>query len=149
MYDAVTPSNIPGDATMIAGYADGLFANIPEIKHRFPQATVVSIAVRPTTPAQVLDVEPGDATPADAVEWCTKTMASTSNKELTVYCSSSAWPSVRSAFQSAHVTEPNYWIAHYDGDPSIPSGAVAKQYASNNDFDTSVVTGNWPGVDSA
>ncbi|MER6784154.1 hypothetical protein ABT330_05770 [Streptomyces sp. NPDC000658] len=147
MYDAVTPSNIPAGAKMVAGYADGRYANLTQIKSRFPHATVVSIAVHHTTPAHVLDVEPGDATPEEAVRWCTHTMAHTSNKELTVYCNSSTWPEVRAAFQAARVTEPNYWIAHYDNKPSIPARAVAKQYASNHKFDTSVVASHWPGVD--
>ena len=45
-----------------------------------------------------------------------------------MYCSLSTWPAVRSAFSSAGVDEPHYWIAHYDGDPTIPDGAIAKQY---------------------
>jgi hypothetical protein len=149
MYDAVAPSNIPASATMVAGYADGRYANMSQLKARFPHATVVSIAVHHTTAAQVLDVERGDATPPEAVLWCTQTMARTSNKELTVYCNSSTWPQVRAAFQAARVTEPNYWIAQYDNNPRIPDSAVAKQYASNKGFDTSVVAGHWPGVDSA
>ncbi|MCT9007095.1 hypothetical protein [Streptomyces rhizosphaerihabitans] len=149
MYDAVTPSNIPATATMVAGYTDGRYANMSQLKARFPHATVVSIAVHHTTAAQVLDVERGDATPPEAVLWCTHTMASTSNKELTVYCNSSTWPQVRAAFRAARVTEPNYWIAQYDNKPHIPDSAVAKQYASNKGFDTSAVVGHWPGVDSA
>ncbi|OIJ63882.1 hypothetical protein WN71_031220 [Streptomyces mangrovisoli] len=149
MYDAVTPSNIPATATMVAGYADGKYANIPQLKARFPHATVVSIAVHHTTAAQVLDVEPGCSSAREAVLWCTQTMAHTSNKELTVYCNTSTWPTVRAAFRAARVTEPNYWVAQYDNKPHIPDSAVAKQYASNKKFDTSVVSGHWPGIDAA
>jgi hypothetical protein len=147
MYDAVTSSNIPAGATMVAGYADGLYANVPAMRARFPHATVVTIAVRWTTKAQVLDVETGDATPAQAVQWCTRTMAATPNGQLTVYCNSSTWPSVRAAFRAAGVTEPNYWIAQYDGDPTIPAGAVAKQYRDPGPYDLSSVADYWPGVD--
>ena len=149
MYDAVTPGQIPTSATMVAGYADGLYANLGAMRTRFPHATVVSIAVRWTTRAQVLDVESGDATPAQAVQWCTKTMADKSNKELTVYCSVSAWPGVRAAFKTAGVTEPNYWVAAYDGQASVPAGAVAKQFLGDyQGYDKSVVADYWPGVDS-
>lgn len=150
MYDSVNPSAIPSNATMVAGYADGLYANVPAMKARFPHATIVSIAVRWTTRAQVLDVETGDATPAQAVQWCTQTMADKSNHELTVYCNTSMWPSVRAAFKAAGVTEPNYWVAQYDNNPSIPAGAVAKQYIGDyNGYDRSVVADYWPGVDPA
>ncbi|HWU24096.1 MAG TPA: hypothetical protein VN088_21350, partial [Nocardioides sp.] len=115
---------------------------------RFPHATVVSIAVRWTTRAQVLDVETGNATPAQAVTWCTKTMADKPNTQLTIYCNSSVWPQVRAAFKAAGVTEPNYWVAQYDNDPTIPAGAVAKQYQGDtHGYDKSVVADYWPGVD--
>ncbi len=67
MYDAVTPKRIPSDASMVAGYADGRFANLTEMAQRFPHAKRVSIAVHPTTRAQVLDVEPGCSSPEEAV----------------------------------------------------------------------------------
>lgn len=150
MYDSVNPGHIPSSATMVAGYADGTYANLPALKARFPHATIVSIAVRWTTRAQVLDVETGNATPAQAVQWCTKTMADKSNRELTVYCSTSAWPGVRAAFTAAGVTEPNYWVAHYDGNETVPAGAVAKQFLGDyQGYDKSVVADYWPGVDSA
>lgn len=150
MYDSISPDSIPADAVMVAGYADGMFANIPAMKARFPRAIVVDIAVKWTTRARVLDVETGDATPAQAVQWCTQTMSDTSNHTLTVYCNMDAWPSVRSAFQSAGVTEPNYWVARYDNDPTVPAGAVAKQYQGDtNGYDVSSVASYWPGVDPA
>lgn len=149
MYDAVSPANIPAGASLVAGYADGLYANIPEMRARFPHATVVSIAVRWTTRAQVLDVETGDATPAQAVDWCRQTMADKPNPELTVYCNTSTWPSVRQAFQGAGVTEPQYWVAAYDNDPAIPAGAVAKQWKNTPGYDVSSVAAFWPGVDAA
>lgn len=150
MYDSVNPGHIPTTATMVAGYADGAYANLPAMKARFPHATIVSIAVRWTTRAQVLDVESGNATPAQAVQWCTQTMAGTPNKQLTVYCSVSDWPSVRAAFKAAGVTEPNYWVAAYDGNATVPAGAVAKQYLGDyQGYDRSVVADYWPGVDPA
>ncbi|AEW92921.1 MULTISPECIES: hypothetical protein [Streptomycetaceae] len=150
MYDAVTPANIPANATMVAGYADGRYANLDELRARFPAATIISIAVRWTTRAQVLDVESGDATPEQAVQWCTQTMADTPNHELTVYCNTSQWPSVRAAFQAAGITEPNYWVAAYDGDPTIPAGAIAKQYLGDyHGYDKSAVVDYWPGVDTS
>jgi hypothetical protein len=74
-------------------------------------------------------------------------MADTSNSELTVYCAKSGWSAVRHAFDSAGVTQPQYWIADWDGSASIPSGAVAKQYRNTSGYDVSAVRESWPGVD--
>jgi hypothetical protein len=149
MYDGVTPSRLPPSASMVAGYADGHYANLAAMRARYPHATVVSIAVSWRTRAQVLDVETGDATPAQAVQWCLHTMAGTANRDLTVYCNTSTWPSVRAAFRAAGVSEPQYWVAEYDGVAAIPAGAVAKQYRNTPGYDVSVVVaaGGWHGVD--
>ncbi|MGP8297760.1 peptidoglycan-binding protein [Streptomyces inhibens] len=147
MFDAVTPSKIPSNATMVAGYADGKFANMTKMAARFPHAKRVSIAISRKTRAQVLDVEPGCADPDGAVFWCTHTMADTPNKELTVYCNTSTLPTVRQKFHQKGVTEPNYWVAHFDGVAQIPGGAIAKQFENTPGFDRSVVADFWPGVD--
>lgn len=150
MYDAVNPANIPDGAQMVAGYADGWYANLAELAARFPHATVVSIAVRWTTRAQVLDVETGDATPAQAVLWLTQTMRDVDNARLTLYCGMDGWAAVRAAIQSAGLAEPQYWVARYDGDPTIPAGAVAKQHIGDyHGYDQSAVADYWPGVDPA
>jgi hypothetical protein len=94
-------------------------------------------------------VETGDATPAQAPGWVKARRAA--GADPTVYCSASLWPTVRAAFTAAGVAQPHYWIAHYDGDPTIPAGAVAKQYVdppnSGGHWDLSAVAGHWPGVD--
>ncbi|PBC80910.1 hypothetical protein SAMN05428945_4578 [Streptomyces sp. 2224.1] len=151
MFDAVTPSNIPSSATMVAGYVDGDFRNVEEMAKRFPHAKRVSIAVSHKHKAQVLDVETGAASPEGAVAWCRETMAATPNGELTVYCNASTLPQVRAAFKKHKVTEPNYWVAKFDGKPSIPPGAIAKQFQGgvHSPFDKSVVADHWPGVDEA
>lgn len=148
MYDAVTPGNIPAGAQLVAGYADGIYANLPELRARFPHATVVEIAVHWTTRAHVLDVEPGDATPAQAVQWLTQTMRDVDTARLTLYCGTDRWPAVRAAVQAAGIGQPQYWVAQYDGDPTIPAGAVAKQHVGDfHGYDQSSVADYWPGVD--
>lgn len=150
MYDSVTVEDIPANATMVAGYVDGIYANTGLMRQKFPHATVVEIAVNSHTNAgDVLDVETGDATPSEAVLWVKLRRASGANPS--VYCNASVWPSVKSAFRSAGIAEPHYWIAKWDGSTSIPAGAVAKQYkgaSSGHHYDTSVVADTWPGVDN-
>jgi hypothetical protein len=149
MFDAVTPGNLPRSAVMVAGYVDGLYENVAAIRARFPNALEVSIAVRWTDRAQVLDVENGDATPAQAVTWCTDTMSDVSNDDLTVYANADTMPAVRAAFKAAVVTLPQLFVADYDGVAELPAGYIAKQFASNAAYDTSVVADYWPGVDPA
>jgi murein L,D-transpeptidase YcbB/YkuD len=68
----------------------------------------------------------------------------------TVYCSLSAWPTVRAAFAAAHVAEPHWWIAAYPGNgPNLYPGSIAHQYANPGLVDISVVADHWPGVDTA
>jgi hypothetical protein len=150
MYDAVTAANIPADARMVAGYIDRIKL-IPwstEDWARFPRAVKVTIVKKAdTNDGHVLDVELGDAKPGEAPGWAR--MRREAGAVPTVYCNLATWPEVRSAFSSAGVAEPHYWIAHYDGDPTIPDGAIAKQYLGNvaPGYDVSSVLDYWPGVD--
>lgn len=72
MYDAVDANDVPNDGRfdLLAGYVDGLYRSYVPLQHRFPGFTVVSIDVlnHPGT-GQVLDIEKGDATPAEAPAW--------------------------------------------------------------------------------
>lgn len=149
MYDSVTAGDIPSDATMVAGYVDGHYRNVDAMRKRFPHAVVVGIAVdHRTNDGIVLDVEQGDASPTESVQWVV--MRRHAGKDPSVYCSVSEWNAVRAAFHAAGVTEPHYWVAHYDGVASVPKGAVAKQFKSGSaghHYDTSVVSTYWPGVD--
>jgi hypothetical protein len=148
MYDSVSPDSIPDSATIVAGYVDGHYANMPLITDRFPGALHVPIAVRPSTDnGLVLDVETGDATPAEAPGWVT--MRRNAGVDPTVYCNSSTWGAVKQAFADAGVPQPHYWIAQYDNNPAIPAGAIAKQYGGNNAYDVSSVADTWPGLDNA
>lgn len=70
MYDSVTVDNIPNVAVAVAGYVGGLFHTIPFLRREFGgKARIVSIAVNSGQNAEILDIEPGDATIADAPAW--------------------------------------------------------------------------------
>lgn len=152
MYDAVTWQNIPESAEMVAGYGNGGYTWSPEAWARFPHAVKVRITITasahstPGNRLHVLDVENGDATPAEAPGWCEEERRL--GEDPSVYCNASTWPAVRAAFAAARVAGPHWWIADYDGIAQIPAGAVAKQYQTNG-VDVSVVADYWPGVDPA
>jgi hypothetical protein len=155
MYDGVTWENIPADAEMVAGYIDGFYAWPAAAWRRFLRAILVRITVTasvhstPQLRVHVLDVENGDATPGQAPGWAEEERAA--GQVPTVYCNASTWPVARAAFAAARVTEPEWWIALYDGVADVPAGAVAKQYQGGVDapYDLSAVAGYWPGVDPA
>lgn len=148
MYDAVDAAQVPADAQMVAGYLEGHWPSYNALVARFPHARHVSIAIAAHYDAGlVLDVETGDATPAQAPGWVL--MRRKAGVDPTVYCNTSTWPSVRKAFREQLVAEPHWWVAQYDGDPTIPAGAVAKQYRDPGPYDVSSVVAYWPGVDPA
>jgi len=147
MYDAITPANIPVTAQMVAGYVDGKYAWTAASWARFPHSVKARIAVfSSTNDGHILDVEAGCSSPANAPGWVVRRRAK--GIDPTVYCSLSAWPTVRTAFHNAGVTEPHWWIAAYPGNgPNLYPGAVAHQYANPGPVDISVVADYWPGVD--
>lgn len=152
MFDSVTASAIPADAVMVAGYVDGVYRWAHADWDRFPNAVQVRIAVHPgTDDGQVLDVERGDATPAQAPAWVVARRAV--GVDPSVYCSLAVWDEVKAAFAGAGVVEPHYWIAAYPGNgPNLYPGSVAHQYRdtgpNGENVDMSVVADFWPGVDT-
>ena len=152
MYDSVTASDVPLSAELVGGYVDGIYAWSAADWHRFagkPQARITVTAA--ANDANVLDCENGDATPQQCPGWVL--MRRAAGVDPTVYMNASTWAAVRSAFAAQHVAEPHYWVAAYDGDTNIPTGAIAKQYqdppASGGHYDLSSVADYWPGVDPA
>lgn len=148
MYDAVTVSDLPKTATLIAGYVDGQFANVNTMRQQFPNATIVDIAVFPTTNnGHVLDVETGDATPTQAPGWAK--MRRSAGIDPTIYCNKSTWQAVQNAFTATGEPQPHYWIADWTGQPHSIPGAVACQYQAAGPYDVSEVADYWPGIDLA
>lgn len=152
MHDSITAGDIPADADMVAGYVSGTWRWSDADWARFPDATKVRIATRADVDdGHVLDVEPGDAIPAEAPGWVA--MRRRAGVDPTIYCNLSALPQVRAAFVAVGVPEPHYWVARYDGVADLPAGCVAKQFIddpqSGGHFDLSAVADYWPGVDPA
>lgn len=146
-YDGINAANIPSGAPIAGGYADGLYIWSAADWARFGGLRV-PIVVNPTHDlGTVYDCEVGNGTPADAVPWVV--MRREAGVDPTVYCGQSSWwAAIIAAFNSAGVAQPHYWVASYDQVPSIPPGAVAKQYADPGPYDLSAVVPFWPGVDS-
>src|SRR6266496_5668498 len=100
MYDAVTAANITNanpDPQLVAGYIDKIRLEPWSAQDwaRFPKALKVEIVKKASTNAgHVLDVEPGDATAAQAPGWAAMRRRS-GLAYPTIYCNRSTWPTVR------------------------------------------------------
>lgn len=147
MYDSVTAKDIPAHAAMVAGYVDGKFRWSQADWGRFPHAIKVRIAVSPhTDDGHVLDVEPGDSTPAQAPAWIRMRHAAGLARP-TIYCNRSTWPAVRAACKGLTY---EVWIAEWTGHQHGIAGAAACQWAtpglgSAGHYDISLVTDDqWP-----
>lgn len=145
MFDAITPSRIPANPQMVAGYVNGNWPSYFEMLALFPHAMHVSIAVSTAADAQVLDCENGDATPAECPSWAARQRSR--GQEPTVYMSESLWPYVVHEFWKAKMPEPQWWVANYDGNAVMIPGAVGKQYHNTAGYDVSIVADYWPGID--
>lgn len=121
---------------MVAGYANGTYAWSAADWQRFPHQTHVTIDVRGTDPgADVLDVENGDATPADAVTWIRNKKLLKQDYPGVLYVNRSNITAVFNAMNAAgfHVVKDfRLWVATLDGSKSIGdmTGVAAIQYAS-------------------
>jgi hypothetical protein len=140
MRDSIYGNQIPNDTPVVAGYGDGRYIWSPSWQDGtnwfalFPNSVVLVIVVSAADSGDILDVENGDATPAQVPGWC-DAFNRPGRRAPTVYCNRSAWPGVIAAVGNRTV---DYWISTLDGTMFIP-GAVAVQYVDNGPYDSSVV----------
>jgi hypothetical protein len=147
MLDSVSSGSIPIGTRVVAGYVDGRYRWGPGDWARHANAVHVGIAVFPTTnDGLVLDVERGDATPAQAPAWCNLRRGAGVNPW--VYCSAGLVAAVRAAFASDGARPPLFWVADWNGQAVLPPGAVAHQYAAIGPYDLSVLLDRVDGLDA-
>ncbi len=93
--------------------------------------------------ANVLDVEPSDATPPQAAAWAATRLSHDPNGTAVIYTMRSEWPAVQSAVASlpasvrSHV---RYWIADPTGQPHIVPGSSATQWYWGTNYDISTAS---------
>ena len=146
IYDSVTPSSIPAGKDA-AVYADGSYqasaASVSGHKHVLWIDTNGS-----RTDADVLDVEPGDATPAGAAAWVKAKLTKDPAATAIVYTFKANWgPTISSidALPAAMKSHVKYWIADPTGTPHILPGAEATQWYWGPSYDISTAN---PGFNS-
>ncbi len=101
MYDSVDVNNLPPGADAYLGYTDGKFANLAEVRAKFPHAHILSIAVFPQHDADACDCEPFDLDPDQVPGWVKRQLAR------------GAWRPVVYASAGIARGQVRTWSAHY------------------------------------
>ena len=138
--DSINAPLIPKDTPVVAGYGDGKYIWSPSWLDGsnwfdlFPASLHLVIVVNAAHAGDVLDVETGDATPADVPGWCDR-FNRPGRRAPTIYCDRNTWPLVQQAVGNRRV---DYWIGTLDGTKVVP-GAVAVQYVDTGAYDESII----------
>ena len=146
IYDSVTPSSIPG-GHQVATYANGAYAaSAASVAGR---GNVLWIDTNGSDPrANVLDVEPGDATPHGAAQWVKTKLSGQRNSVAIVYTMRSDWQAVKGyvgGLPSSMQARVRYWIADPTGVAHVVPGSNATQWYWGQNYD--ITTAN-PGFES-
>jgi hypothetical protein len=144
VYDSVTPGTLPSGQPA-AVYANGAYAAASS--QIAGHSSVLWIDCNGSDPsANVLDVEPGDASPAGAAQWVDARLTSHPNSVAIVYTMLSDWPAVQGSvaglpsWMQSHV---RYWIADPTGVPHVVPGSSATQWYWGSNYDISTANPNF------
>jgi hypothetical protein len=129
IWDSVTPGSLPGGHAA-AVYANGAYAAAP---HQVAgHESVLWIDTNGSNPgANVLDVEPGDATPAGAAAWAQQRLVKHPNSVAIIYTMRSSWQAVKdhvAHLPKAQQHKVRYWIADPTGVDHMVPGSDATQW---------------------
>jgi hypothetical protein len=139
IYDSVTASSIPAGARA-AVYSDGAYAASPAQVAGHPDTLWIDTNGS-NTHANVLDVEPGDATPQQAATWVQQKLTANPNDTAIVYTFRADWQPTQQAISAlppqmqAHV---KWWIADPTGVAHIVPGSDATQWYWGQNYDQSL-----------
>jgi hypothetical protein len=102
------------NAEAVAGYTSGAWPTYPKLLGLFPKAKKLSIAVSAEHDADCLDIENGDASPAQAPAWVRRQKARGVKKPV-VYSSVSQMANVLGVLKASGIkrSQVRVWTAHY------------------------------------
>lgn len=131
--DSVIPSACAGYPN-IATYADGPYAADPADLPYHSGETITIDVTGGDPAARALDVEPSDATPADAGEWVEE-HHQVSDRTAIVYSDQSEWPAIQAAVAADAPGVPvKYWEANPGGGMVPGSDATQEQWLPTVDL---------------
>ena len=144
IYDSVHPSAFPSKKT-VAIYATGNYAAQPSEVAGQKSVMWIDITGRDYA-ASVLDVEPGDATPAVAAAWAQHRLSANSHALARIYTMRSEWGAVVSAV--SHMKKSmrdriRWWIADPTGVRHIVPGSSATQWYWGPNYDITTANPNF------
>ncbi len=132
MFDSITLSTIPPNPQAVAGYVGGYWPTYHPLCVKFPKAYHLSIAVSASEDADCLDIEAGDAVPAQAPGWVVRQQHRGVYRPV-VYSSVSQMPKVIDALTRGGIarTEVRVWTAHYTYAAHIETGSDGTQWTDH------------------
>lgn len=137
IYDSTTPTNIPARQQVVATYDDGPHPTSPSLVTGRKSVMWISITGHDYG-ASVVDVEPGNATPAEAASWAWHKLKSSPDAVARIYTMLAEWPAVRAAvasFPAPMRARIHWWIANPTGQPHIVPGSDATQWYWGPSYD--------------
>lgn len=143
MYDSVDVAAMPDGAFAYAGYVNGGYVTFAEVVERFyPRAHCFSITVTASGIAACLDVEHGDATPAQCAGWVRMMLAHGQDRPC-IYANLSTMPAVKANLAGVSRASYRLWVADWTAVQHIPAGYDACQYLSAANYDESMLADNF------
>jgi hypothetical protein len=140
IYDSVAPKDIPAEHHTVATYINGRYkASQSDVAGRHKVLWIDTTGGNPSA-ADVLDVEPGDATPTTAAHWAYQRLHHDPNAQCCIYTMRSLWPAVRASVHqlpSGMGDHVQWWIADPTGHPHVVPGSDATQWYWGRNFDIS------------
>jgi hypothetical protein len=136
IYDSITPSSLPADQPA-AVYATGDYAAAASSVSGHSKVLWIDTTGSDYA-ASALDVEPGDATPAQAAYWAEHRLSDHPGSLAIIYTMRSEWPQVQAAvgtLSHSMQSRVRWWIADPTGVPHIVPGAAATQWYWGQNYD--------------
>jgi hypothetical protein len=146
VYDSVKPETLPhGKAAAV--YVNGAYAAFP--RQLGGLRSVLWIDTNGSDPAaNVLDVEPGDATPAGAAHWVKQRLSSQPHSVAIIYTMRNDWQQVKdhvAALPGWMQSKVRYWIADPTGVPHVVAGSSATQWYWGKSYDVTTANPDFVG----
>ena len=137
IYDSLIPRAIPASQGTVATYADGPGA-VPASEVAGRKSVLWISVTGGDYNASVIDVEPGNASPAGAANWAWHRLSANRHAIARIYTMISEWPAVQSAVASFPAQMRNrihWWIANPTGSPHLVPGSDATQWYWGSKYD--------------
>lgn len=134
--DSVSPGGMQSGKDVYGGYGAGGFEDYEEVKRDFPGKLYISVAPFVVSGVDCLDIETGDAVPADGPAFVRGWHKVNTNLPM-IYANMSTMPAVKEALDAANLPRSAYylWVAEWDGSPDIPAGYDGIQYSTASGYD--------------